>query len=129
MATHHGKEGTIYVEGSAVAEVTSWEYNESANVVDDSQLIDTGKTFKATQKDGSGTIECHWDPADAEQLSLRSGAEVEVSLYPTGIEVADTRLYGDIIVDTIKVTGGRDGLSEATFTYKGVLTEEVIPQP
>jgi len=123
MATHAGNEGIVKISTVTVAEVTLWEYNESANLVEDSELVDTNKTYKAGQKDGGGTVECHWDPSDTTgQNTLRAGASIALVLYPTGVGVGK-KWSGTVPIDTMKINGSRDGLVEATFTFKGVLAE------
>lgn len=123
MATHAGNEGIVKISTYTIAEVTGWEYNENASLVEDSELVDTVKTYKAGQKDGSGTIECHWDPTDTNaQKTLRSGASIALVLYPTGVGVG-TKWSGTVPIETMKINGSRDGLVEATFTFKGVLAE------
>ena len=129
MPVHHGKEGTIYRTSTtyAIAEVTDWTYDEDAALVDDSNISDTGKTYKAGIKDGSGTINCHYDPSNTNgQLAMTAGSSLTLLLYPIGEEVTDRKFTGTVVIGSISRKGGREGLVEATFNYKGVLTDTAI---
>jgi len=127
MATHHGKEGSVYVGANEVGEVTDWSYTENASLAEDTEITNSGKTYKAGIPDGGGRITCHWDPDDTDgQNTLRAGDSVTLHLYPTGNDAGDVEFTGSAIIESMEITGSRDGMVQAVFTYKGVLTEQTI---
>jgi len=128
MATHHGKEGTVYSDTTIVGEVTDWSYTENASLADDTEITDSGKTYKAGIPDGSGRVTCHWDPDDTNgQNTLRTGDSVTLHLYPTGKVTGYTEFTGSVVIESMEITGSRDGMVQAVFTYKGVLDESTVP--
>ena len=47
MATHFGKEGVVTAGGTGIGELTGYTLETTADVVEDTQLSDAGKTFVA----------------------------------------------------------------------------------
>jgi hypothetical protein len=45
MATHLGKEGTVQVGSNAIAEIRSFSIDESIDVVEDTSMGDSSKTY------------------------------------------------------------------------------------
>ena len=52
MATHHGKEGVVTVGGTAIGNVTGFTLDTTHDVVEDTSLEDSNKSFLA----GRGTF-------------------------------------------------------------------------
>jgi predicted secreted protein len=120
MASHMGKEGSVKIGSNAVAEVKSWNIEESADLVDTTTLDNTSgwKTSKAAFKSWSGSLECLWDETNNNgQGALTSGASVALSLYPEGS--ATTYFSGTAIVTGIKRSASHDGMVEASFDFTG----------
>jgi hypothetical protein len=57
MATHHGKEGVVKTGANITGEVTSFTLETSADVVEDTALSDSAKTFLAGRTSFSGTVD------------------------------------------------------------------------
>ena len=55
MATHFGKEGVVTAGGTGIGELTGYTLETTADVVEDTQLSDAGKTFVAGRTSFSGT--------------------------------------------------------------------------
>ena len=45
MATHHGKEGVVKAGGTGIGELTGFTLETTADVVEDTQLSDSTKSF------------------------------------------------------------------------------------
>ena len=128
MATHHGDEGSVYSDTTAVAEVTDFNYNETIALAEDSCKGDTNKSYQTGRKDGSGTVKAWWDPSDTDgQVTLRAGDTVTLHLYPEGKTATYTDLNGSVIIESIDISSPNEGICEASFNFRGVLTEGAVP--
>ena len=129
MATHVGTSGIVKVGSDAVAEVTGFTIDESNDVVEDTSLTDTAKSYKALRKDATGTVECHWDETDTTgQGALAVGSEVTLNLYPEGDTAGDTYYTGTAIVTGVSQNASLDGVISRTITVQfsgGVSTTTV----
>jgi hypothetical protein len=129
MATHTGVAGVVKVGANIVAECTGFNIDESSDVVEDSQLTDTSKSYKVLRSDATGTVECHWDETDASgQGALTVGAEVTLNLYPEGADSGDTYYTGTAIVTGVSQAVTLDGIISRTINVQfsgGVSTTTV----
>lgn len=121
MATHWaGSEGTVKVGANAVAEITAFSIEETADTVEDTSMGDTSRTFKVTLKSWNGSLECHWDETDTNgQVALTVGSEVTLNVYPEGATTGDTYLTGTAIVTGVSVAGELNGLVSRSLTFQG----------
>lgn len=127
MATHHGNEGAVYIGANAIAEVTAWSYSESIDLVEDSAIGDTTKTYKTGLKDGSGSVTCHWDETDTSgQLAATVGASITLNLYPEGNTSGDAYYTGTVIVESVEVSGDMGSIVGRTIGFKGALTAATV---
>jgi len=129
MATHVGTSGVVKVGANTVAEVTGFTIDESADVVEDSQLTDTSKSYKVLRSDATGTVECHWDETDTTgQTALAVGSSVTLNLYPEGDSSGDTYYTGTALVTGVSQNVSLDGIISRTITVQfsgGVSTTTV----
>ena len=129
MATHVGTSGVVKVGSDLVAEVTGFTIDESADVVEDSQLTDTSKSYKVLRSDATGTVECHWDETDTTgQTALAVGSSVTLNLYPEGEASGDTYYTGTALVTGVSQNVSLDGVISRTITVQfsgGVSTTTV----
>ena len=120
MATHLGKEGTVQVGSNAIAEIRSFSVDESIDVVEDTSMGDSAKTYLASIKDFSGTIDVLFDETDTNgQTALSVGSSVTVNFAPEGTTSGDVKLTGTAIVTGKSVSSSFDGLVESTITIRG----------
>ncbi len=130
MATHLGSEGLVKVGANTVAEVLSWSVTEEAEMVEDTQLSDSAKTFVAGQTMWTAEVTCHWDETDTNgQEALTVGASVTLNLYPEGDSSTDVELTGTALVQNvgISVTGGNDVSSRSLqLQGTGALTHGTV---
>lgn len=127
MPTFHGNDGSAEIGSAVIAEVTAFNGSNSADLAEDSACGDEFKTFKPGKKDGSGKIDCWWDPDDATgQVLLEPGAEVALVLYPAGNSTGKGSLTGTVHVETSDVNMTQDGIVQASFTYRGYTAQGLV---
>lgn len=129
MANHKGSEGAVYVGANAVAEIRSWSIQESANIIDDTEIGDAWKTKKFGTKEWNASIDVYWDETDTNgQGALAITDEVTLNLYPEGNASTDTYYTGSAIVTGITRNAAVDGMVEASITLEGngALTESTV---
>ena len=118
MATHLGKEGTVQVGSNAIAEIRSFSIDETIDVVED--MGDSSKTYLASIKDFSGTVDVLYDETDTNgQTALSVGSSVTLNFAPEGTTSGDVKLTGTAIVTGKSVTSSFDGLVESSITVQG----------
>ena len=133
MATYAGNGGAVYVGASAVAEVKDFSLEITAATSDSTVMNpaagDEGwTTQKVTTKSWTSSVNCIWSDADAGQLALIEGAEVELKLYPSGQTSTKKEWIGQAIVTSVSKNVAVDGLVEASISVvgNGHITEETV---
>ncbi|MEL0176782.1 MAG: hypothetical protein VW810_00595 [Pelagibacteraceae bacterium] len=128
MATHHGKEGVVTAGGTAIGEVTGFTLETTADVVEDTALTDAAKTFVAGRTSFSGTIDMHYDEADAQQETLTAGSSISFVVLPEGNDTGDQSFSGSGIITGMSVSNGMDSIvgRSVTFQGTGALTKSTV---
>jgi len=120
MATHKGSEGTVKSGANAIAEIRSYTITETADTLEDTSMGDSSRTYLASLKTFSGSIECFWDETDTNgQLTLDPGSTVTINVYPEGSSSGDTYYTGSVIITEKSITASFDGMVEASFSFQG----------
>lgn len=120
MATHKGSEGTVKSGANAIAEIRSYTITETADVLEDTTMGDASRTYLASLKTFTGSIDCFWDETDTNgQLTLDPGSTVTINIYPEGSSSGDTYYTGSVIITEKSVTASFDGMVEASFSFQG----------
>ena len=120
MATHLGKEGTVQVGSNAIAEIRGFSIDETIDTVEDTSMGDSSKTYLASIKDFSGTVDVLYDETDTNgQTALSLGSSVTLNFAPEGTASGDVKLNGTAIVTGKSITSSFDGLVESTITVQG----------
>ena len=120
MATHTGNEGSVKVGANAVAEVRSYSISETADVVEDTTMGDTAKTYIKTQTAFTGSLDVFWDETDTNgQRALEIGDAATLNVYPEGSSTGDNYYTGAIIVTGVDISASHDGMVEATIAFQG----------
>lgn len=120
MANHKGSEGLVKIGTNTVAEVTGWSLEQTAEVIEDTELSDTAKSFKSDLTSWNGSIECHLDETDTNgQEAMTIGAEVTLHLLPEGDTTGDLDMYGSAIITGISEGGAIGGMVTRSFTFQG----------
>ena len=120
MATHLGKEGTVQVGSNAIAEIRGFSIDETIDTVEVTSMGDSSKTYLASIKDFSGSVDVLYDETDTNgQTALSVGSSVTLNFAPEGTDSGDVKLTGTAIVTGKSVTSSFDGLVESTITVQG----------
>jgi len=120
MATHKGSEGTVKSGANAIAEIRSYTITETADTLEDTTMGDASRTYLASLKTFSGSIECFWDETDTNgQLTLDVGSTVTINVYPEGSSSGDMYYTGSVIITEKSITASFDGMVEASFSFQG----------
>ena len=119
MATHHGKEGVVTVGGTGVGELTGFTLETTGDVVEDTALTDSAKSFVSGRTSFSGTLEMHYDEADAQQETLTAGSSISFVLLPEGNDTGDQSFSGTGIVTGMSINNTMDGIVARSVTFQG----------
>ena len=129
MATHKGSEGVVKVGTNTVAEVRSYSIDESADVLEDTSMGDSAKTYLASLTSSSGSLDVFWDETDTSgQGALTVGSSVTLNVYPEGADSGETYYSGTALVTGVSRSGSFDGMVEASITVQGsgALTQSTV---
>lgn len=120
MTTTHGKDGVLKIGANTVAEVKSFEINETNEVADDSAMGDSARTHLAGLADWSASMSCHWDPDDTTgQEALTIGASVTFNTFPQGDASGDRTGTGTATVVSVGAAATLDDIVSRDIEIKG----------
>ena len=122
MATHHGKEGVIKAGGTGIGELTGFTLETTADVVEDTQLSDSTKSFVAGRTSFSGTLEMSYDETDSPQQTLTAGTSISFVLGAEGDGSGDEIFSGSGIITGMSVNVGLDAITTRSVTFQGTGT-------
>ena len=130
MATKTGASGVVKVQVSGttvavVGEVRSFTFDGSADTIEDSVMGDSTRTYKQGLKTNTVSLDVYWDDADAQQLILDEGVDIDFEIYPTGTGTGEKYYSGGGIVTSRSISAAFDGMVEASFNIQcsGAVTE------
>ena len=129
MANHTGSSGVVKIGTNTVAEVRSFTINTTAELLEDTTLTDTSKTYQVGKKGATVSVECFWDETDTNgQIALAEGQSVALDLFPEGTDSSDYYYSGTWLVTGNSVSIPTDGIIEATFdaTLTGALSRSTV---
>ena len=119
MATHFGKEGVVTAGGTGIGELTGYTLETTADVVEDTQLSDSTKSFVTGRTSFSGTLEMSYDETDTPQQTLTAGTTIAFILAPEGNSSGDETFTGSGIVTGMSVNVTLDGITTRSVTFQG----------
>ena len=130
MATTKGSSGVVKLAGNggsvaAMGEVRSFTLDETADTIEDSVMGDTARTYLSSLTSATLSMDVYWDDADAVQLVMDSGADLDWELYPTGTGTGEKYYSGGGILTSKSLTASFDGMVEGSFALQvsGAVTE------
>ena len=130
MATTKGSSGVVKlaVSGGSVAamgEVRSFTLDETADTIEDSVMGDTARTYLSSLTSATLSMDVYWDDADAVQLVMDSGADLDFEISPTGTGTGEKYYAGGGILTSKSLTASFDGMVEGSFALQisGAITE------
>ena len=126
MAAIAGKGGSARLGANTIAEVTSWNIDISADMLDSTSLGDNWREFIAGLNGATGSVEVKWDiPTDtlgqaALQTAMLNNTTVTLDLY-----VNATKYYtGTAYISSLSVEDPVEDIVTATFEaqFTGAVT-------
>ena len=119
MATHHGKEGVVKAGGTSIGELAGFTLETTGDVVEDTQLSDSAKSFIAGRTSFSGSIDMNYDETDSPQQTLTVGTSIDFIMLPEGNDSGDESFTGSGIITSMSVTNGMDAVITRTVNFQG----------
>tara|TARA_Y100001951_G_scaffold13203_1_gene8505 strand:+ start:121 stop:510 length:390 start_codon:yes stop_codon:yes gene_type:complete len=129
MANHTGTSGLVKVGTNTIAEVRSFTINTTSELLEDTTLTDTSKSYQVGKKGATVSVECFWDETDTNgQIAIAEGSQVALNLYPEGADSGDYYFSGTWLISGNSISTPTDGIIEATFdaTLTGALTRGTV---
>tara|TARA_R110001632_G_scaffold151483_1_gene269076 strand:- start:7341 stop:7727 length:387 start_codon:yes stop_codon:yes gene_type:complete len=128
MATHAGSEGVVFSGSNQVNQVRSYTISETGETLEDTSMGDAARTYIASLKTFTGSLDVYWDETDTGQGDLDIGSTIVLNLYPEGNASGDTYYTGSAIVTEKSITASFDGLVEMSVSVQGTgaLTETTV---
>jgi|TARA_R100001480_G_scaffold80551_1_gene89740 hypothetical protein len=129
MANHTGVSGVVKVGSNVVAELRSFTIDTTAELIEDTTLTDTSRTYQFGKKGATVSAECWWDETDTNgQIAIIEGSQVALNLYPEGADSGDYYFSGTWLIGSNSISIPTDGIIEASFnaTLTGALTRGTV---
>tara|TARA_R100001440_G_C2475242_1_gene112413 strand:+ start:277 stop:663 length:387 start_codon:yes stop_codon:yes gene_type:complete len=119
MATHHGKDAVVHIGGSNIGQATGFTIDTTHDVVEDTALGNSMKSFITGRGSFTASIDMNFDDDDSAQGSLVQGASVSVEFMPEGSGSGEQKLSGTGIVTGMSVGVTLDGVTTRTVSLQG----------
>mgnify|MGYP005728292423 FL=1 len=119
MATHHGKDAVVHIGGTNIGQATGFTIDTTHDVVEDTALGDSMKSFITGRGSFTASIDMNFDDDDSAQGSLIQGASVSVEFMPEGSGSGEQKLSGTGIVTGMSVGVTLDGVTTRTVSLQG----------
>ena len=129
MANHTGVSGVVKVGSNVVAELRSFTIDTTAELIEDTTLTDTSRSYQFGKKGATVSAECWWDETDTNgQIAIIEGSQVTLNLYPEGADSGDYYFSGTWLIGSNSISIPTDGIIEASFnaTLTGALTRGTV---
>ena len=122
MAIGKGSAGVVKIAATGgstanVGEVRSYSLDETSDTIETTKMGDANKSYLASLKDATMTVDALWDSADAQQLIFDVGADIDFELHPEGTS-AGKSYSGGGLVTAKTVSASYDGMVEASFSVQ-----------
>tara|TARA_R100001086_G_scaffold38827_2_gene17189 strand:+ start:571 stop:957 length:387 start_codon:yes stop_codon:yes gene_type:complete len=119
MATFSGSAGVVKAGGNAIGEIRSFSVEQSGDVIEDTKMGDSARTFKPSLTQFTASIEALFDDTDTAQTAMTIGSELAFLFQPEGSGSGAFQLSGTGIVTGISQSQSFDGLVERSFSVQG----------
>lgn len=128
MATFAGKDGIVKIGSNTIGEIRSYSIEQTMDTIEDSTMGDGDRTYVASLKSFTGSLDCYFDEADSGQTDFQVGDTGTISVLMEGDTSGDHSLSGSILVTGRTITASFDGMVEASITFQGTgaLTEGTV---
>jgi len=120
MATYTGQDGSLTIEGDAVAELRSWSMDLTINTVENTVMTADTKTFKQGLKEWSGSADIYYSTAVAGNIldSVNTGSVAFIG-YPATSGTGDPKVTGNILITGLSINSTLEGMVEASISFQG----------
>lgn len=120
MATYTAASGVIKVGANAVAEITGYSIEYTADVVEDTIIGDSARTYLPTLKQFTASVDAFWDPSDTNgQVALVVGTSVTFAIFPEGDDSGDVYYTGTGIITGRTISSSVGEMITANFSIQG----------
>ena len=119
MATFSGSAGVVKAGGNAIGEIRSFSVEQSSDVIEDTKMGDSARTFKPSLTQFTASVEALFDDTDTAQTAMTIGSELAFLFQPEGSGSGAYQLSGTGIVTGISQSQAHDGLVERSFSVQG----------
>lgn len=129
MATFKGNDGTVKSGANAISEIISFSVSETSDVLETTTMGDAAKSYAASFKDATATVETYFDDTDTNgQGTFTVGSSVTVNFQMEGDTSGDHLLSGTAIITGRDIGVSADGINTATYSMQitGGLTEGTV---
>ena len=129
MANHTSSAGLLTIGGNTVAELLSYNIDESVATLDDTIISDTAETHQTDLTSWTATVECFWDETDTTgQGAMTIGASVAAIFLPEGNTSGDVSRTGTATVESKSMAVAKGSMITQSFTLKGngALTDSTV---
>jgi predicted secreted protein len=128
MATLVGKDGVVKIGSNTIGEIRTYSLEQTMDVIEDSTIGDTDRTYTSGLKTFSGSMDVYFDDTDTGQLDVQVGDTGTINVQVEGDTTGDHQLSGSIIVTGRTITASFDGMVEASISFQGTgaLTEGTV---
>ena len=128
MATLVGKDGVVKIGSNTIGEIRTYSLEQTMDVIEDSSIGDTDRTYTSGLKSFSGSMDVYFDDTDTGQLDVQVGDTGTINVQVEGDTTGDHQLSGSIIVTGRTITASLDGMVEASVSFQGTgaLTEGTV---
>lgn len=128
MATLVGKDGVVKIGSNAIGEIRTYSIEQTMDVIEDSTIGDTDRTYTSGLKTFTGSMDVYFDDTDTGQLDVQVGDTGTINVQVEGDTTGDHQLSGSILVTGRTITASFDGMVEASISFQGTgaLTEGTV---
>ena len=125
MSTYTGENGTVKIGSdsageSAIAEVRSWTVEHTKDVVEDTSMGDSARTFKHGLHQFTGSMEVIYDDghtAASDAFRPDNDTALYIEFYPS--TTAGEKFSGQVLVTSVSRTASFDDLVTCTVNFQG----------
>lgn len=127
MATYTGQDGSLSIDGTAVANVTSFSVEHTTNTVETTVMGQDSRTYVGGLREWTGSADVYYTEEGADDTAsisgLLTGAEVAFIGYPAGDNASGgygfPKLSGNVIITGISVNSETEGMVSASISFQG----------
>ena len=119
MAGLAGKDGSLVIGADTMEEVTSWNLDASADMLEDTALGDEWKTNVVGLSEWSATVEVSWLMSDTAQVAVQNAYLNKTSVTPKLYTNASNYYTGTAYIESMSISDPVGDLVTATLGLKG----------